>query len=379
MRDKKICFIALNASFLFSSQKLTGGSELQILNIGQELLKRGWVVSFIIHKAPKLRPLKQFKLYPINAPKNKTRSLKSLFEKINVTIQLFRMLKFVDADIYYHRSMALTSPLTGIFCKIFYKKKYVYAGAHIADFSFSKRKLKYANLKYLYLLGLFLSDLIITQTSEQKIALDKLMNKQSITIPNGVPYIFPIQQSRSLNIKENNYIIWVATIKFWKKPWIPIKLAEDRPQYQFVMIGSKDPAGSLNLYNFVKNKANQLDNLLYLDFQPYQTTDNYIRNAKIFLNTSEYEGFPNTFLQAWNYGVPVISQNVDPDGSLANNKTGYLVKRYNKILKVLDNLMGDENNFSELKQNSESHVKENYNYSNLGFIYNKIFKSLLKQ
>ena len=38
-----------------------------------------------------------------------------------------------------------------------------------------------------------------------------------------------------------------------------------------------------------------------------------IANAAILLSTSDQEGFPNTFLEAWSAGTPVVSLKIDPD------------------------------------------------------------------
>jgi glycosyltransferase involved in cell wall biosynthesis len=55
-------------------------------------------------------------------------------------------------------------------------------------------------------------------------------------------------------------------------------------------------------------------------------------------STSPLEGFPNTLLEAWSYGVPSVSA-VDPGGVVARNAIGRVVGSLEQLVEAVVDMM----------------------------------------
>jgi glycosyltransferase involved in cell wall biosynthesis len=73
----------------------------------------------------------------------------------------------------------------------------------------------------------------------------------------------------------------------------------------------------------------------------YRDSAALFERAKIFLNTSSIEGFPNTFLQAWIRGVPVVTF-FDPDGLVQKLPAGRVTKSLDDMREAIRHLLAVE-------------------------------------
>jgi glycosyltransferase involved in cell wall biosynthesis len=66
-----------------------------------------------------------------------------------------------------------------------------------------------------------------------------------------------------------------------------------------------------------------------------------LARAHVLVNTSVTEGYPNTFIQAWQREVPVVSLTVDPDGVLDRQGVGILASSEQRLEEALRLLLTD--------------------------------------
>jgi glycosyltransferase involved in cell wall biosynthesis len=71
------------------------------------------------------------------------------------------------------------------------------------------------------------------------------------------------------------------------------------------MIGG--PGANRALYEAIAERAARLPNVQFKGFLPLHETERWFDRARVLVNTSDYEGMPNTFLQAWARGVPTVA------------------------------------------------------------------------
>lgn len=315
----KVCFVAQGVySYLSPDASImrAGGAELQQVQIATGLGRLGIQVSYIVldHGQPDHEVVDRFTLYKTYRENEGIPGVRFLYPRAWKTwLALVR----ADADVYYCRAAGYLPALLALYCRR-YGKKFIFAGAHDTDFMPGAELIPTARDKVLYRLGLRHASAVIVQSERQQSLLLKNYGIKGTLIRN-----FFMAAPLERNGANPRSILWVSTLREWKRPFLFIKLASRFPNEQFIMIGGPD-SDAPKLYEEVAAHCRQQDNLKFLGFQPLDVTELYFDQSKLFINTSLYEGFPNTFLQAWRRGIPVISF-VDPDGVITKNNLGAAV------------------------------------------------------
>ena len=104
---------------------------------------------------------------------------------------------------------------------------------------------------------------------------------------------------------------------------------------------------------------------------PYSEVNAYFERARVFLNTSDSEGFPNSFLQAWVRRVPVISY-FDPDQVIAAKGLGVSVDTQNDFVAAISGLLGDEDERQEAGRRSRQFVVDRYSPDAIAVQYERL-------
>jgi glycosyltransferase involved in cell wall biosynthesis len=329
----KICLISpyiyphLSSSY---SRTLIGGAEVQQEQIGKLLVLSGLDVSFITNDfGQKLcERVGNFTVYRSYNETDGIKGLRFFYPKI---YSLWKAMDLADADIYYSRGCGFMPGLLAIYCRT-KGKKYICAGASDLDFIPDKLPLKFLRDRLLYAYGLKRANAIVVQSDYQKSMLRKNYNLDATVIRN-----FFDELARPIPKEHRKHILWVSTIRKNKRPELFLELAAAMPKTKFIMIGGQDFTQA-DFYWAIKEKAEQLPNLEFHGFQPFSKTEEYFDKAMVFVNTSEYEGFSNTFLQALRRGIPIVSY-VDPDGFIMGNNLGFKVNNQEELFTALGRLL----------------------------------------
>lgn len=182
----------------------------------------------------------------------------------------------------------------------------------------------------------------IVQNNHQHDTLLSNYNKESFVLPN----IWGSAHLDKQTVPSETDAVWIANFRRLKRAEWVLNVAERLPQYRYVIAGA--PVNDMGYYENMKNRAATLKNVSFLGGQSFFYTNALVANSKVLLCTSTFEGFPNTFLQAWSNGLPVIST-VDPSNIIRKNNLGIVVETEEELYDALKKIMGDLEFYEELK------------------------------
>ncbi len=352
----KICFIGLENLPVLAREynsHVIGGEQVQQTLLARALTQRGHTVSMVVGDygqadGASWDGVKTFKAFHPAAGLPVLRFIHPRWTG------MWSAMKKANADIYYNSTASMHAGQVALFAK-FHGKQAVHRIAHDMGCDPKTNPIKYWRDRKLYEYGLRHSGSVLAQTEWQKDALLK-----NYAVHSKIAYMLVDAAGRVPPYAERGLpVLWVNNLRPFKRPDLMLELAASLPEYEIHMIGGP-VAGHGELFAKSKQQAEHLPHLKFLGNVPYHDVNDSYQNAKVFVNTSDTEGFPNSYLQAWVRGTPVVSF-FDPDGLIAKEGLGFTVKTLPEMLEAVKLLLNDAVAWQIISERCLTYMAREYN------------------
>ena len=368
-----ICFIAVHIYPVLAGHRgiaFVGGAEVQQSLQMRALLRAGCRISVLTkdHGQPDVVDCDGITVYKI--PDSGQRGWPGLRFFHPRMSDLLGLLRRVSPDIVFVQtageqvaSAAVYARLTG--------RPFVFAGASDKDFVMGPLPGMPAQHTAMYRWGLRAAEAVVVQNVAQLELLKRHFRRNGHLIQNG----YEEPQAQPGDFDGN--VLWAATVKPLKRPDHVVALARRMHHLRFLLVGGPGvDRGAQAYFDDIARQARGLSNLTMTGHVPFRDVGLAFDEASVCLNTSDYEGLPNTFMQAWLRGIPTLSF-VRPEsapgvsGTLACDDLDHMALR-------LDRLTRDRAAWSAASQACRRHFEDHHTMDVAVARYLEVFDQVLR-
>ena len=328
-----------------------GGESVQQTLLARAFRDRGWRVSMVCqdYGQPDGEVVDGIQVWKTCGPEEGLPVVRFLYPRLTSALAA---LKRADADVYYQSCAGVMTGYTAWHAKRA-GRKFLFRIAHDTDCIPGEEIMAFARDRIIYRWGLKHADWISAQSQGQMTLLHRNLELASTVINMTVD--LPATREESSRTID---VLWVNNLRQFKRPDLCLELAKRLPDREFTMIGGP-VAGEETLYEEIEAAAALLPNLSFLGAVPYHQVNDFFWRASLFLNTSDSEGFPNSYLQAWARWVPVVAF-FDPDGVIARDGLGDVPESPEAMAAALDRLLKDAHERERLGGQGRRFVEERF-------------------
>lgn len=315
----KFCFWGDIADAILG--KTIGGGEIQIAQLAKALARKGHEVVIIDFEAEESFTTEEG--VQVKSVPGWSKGIPGLKILIHQLPLLYRLLKAEKADYYYVRMRSYLN-LTSYLAARKNKAKFIVALAHDLDVAGFSARFKYEYKSRFSLKSFFTlylpndlvydytirrADFITLQHKGQRLQSKRFRGKQAV-----FENIFDLNKVNDVVKQPGDFYVLAGSLTIMKGIGNLLELAKQLDRnIQLVVIGEPRGKQAIAIYNELK----KFPNLVLKGRLRHAETINFIASAKALVSTSNFEGFPNVFLEAWANGVPVISLFINP-GNVIN-------------------------------------------------------------
>jgi len=270
---------------------------------------------------------------------------------------LNQAMRRADAELYYHNCGEYVTGQVAHWC-MRHRRRFVYSVASDPDCDPRLPHMRTVRERVLYRYGLFHANRIVVQTLAQQRMLRDGFGLESLLIP--MPCAGPQLEAVRTNDSQgraSSRVAWVGRISEEKRPEWLIEVARRLPEITFDVVGAVNRES--NYTRRVLDDLRALPNVVIHGRVPRERMPEVYGTLACLLSTSAFEGFPNTFLEAWSHGVPVVST-IDPDRLIANRGLGFTANNLPELIDGLKKILSSQARWCDASKSARRYYAENH-------------------
>ncbi len=365
-----ICFVAHNAYGALSGINTghIGGIERQQALMAHWLNNHGYDVSMITWDEGQGDCLVDgVKVFTIGRREEGFPGLRFFYPRWT---GLIKAMKRANTDIYHYHCGDLGLGQVVHWAR-HHGKKVIHSIASDPDCVPELPKLKPWRERVLYRYGLKHADVVVAQTSHQQEMLRKGFNIHASVAP--MPCSGFIGSNTVNSSIDTPRILWVGRCSQEKRlEWL-LDVAEALPQYAFDVVGAAN--ARTDYATALHQRAKSISNVVLHGWFAHHDLANLYCRARLLCCTSIYEGFPNTFLEAWSLGLPIIST-FDPDKVISTQGLGKTASNVQEICEAIITFIEDSKRWQEASLAAQTYYNTHHTIDAAMSILATLFHSI---
>ncbi len=370
-----ICFVALNGYAALAGRggvEHVGGAEQQMALLARELARRGRAVSFITRDVGQTdgETVSGVRVLKAYADRDGWPGVRFLYPRLT---GLWSALRRANADVYYQRMAEQTTGIVAAFCAR-NGRRFVFAAASDYDCMKALPRLGKVRERCLYRYGLRRAHVVLAQTRSQSALLEESFGIRASVLANASEDLLTVARRENGckvamagaekaaaraspldGTRARARILWVGRFTPEKRLSWALEAARQCPEMDFEIVGD----GADDLMREASEAARSLPNVSLPGRVPHERMRDHYARVDALLCTSEREGFPNTFLEAWCFGVPVVTT-FDPDGVVASERLGAAAPDVKGLSDALRALVGDAKEIQDCGERCRRYFEQHH-------------------
>ena len=223
------------------------------------------------------------------------------------------------------------------------------------------------------------SNLIITPSQHLKNFIDKIgFDKNIFVINNGVN----IEQHNKVVLENNIIQLLVVSRLVSQKNIDSIIKAVKVMKNENIILNIVGDGSEINNLKLLVKKYELDKKINFIGKIENTKLNEYLKNADIFIQASNYEGLPHSILEAMNFEIPILSTDVGGCSVLLNKgERGYIIPMPVSEVEISEGIRKIINNKNEAKSKArlaKNYLNQEHNFNTNAEIYDEKIKEVVK-